>query len=551
MKPLTLLLIAVTASLAGQTTFGQAAPSTQPAKHDPLGFLTSKLHDPKHTTNVLAALRASEDPDLLPMFEAFCRSGDKDYRLFATAALAQIGKDKAKDALSQRLADDPSPAVRIEAMLGLSTLKLITPQQAVEAMKSPDEQLQMIAARSAARMAAGTQPSGDESLAQQAEKTLEKLVGSRDGATAAMARMSLLSLGNKDQAVPLAKLLQDDKTPAEVVALVLDQVASEKIVAAAELVRPLAQGERPWQVRLRAFRAVSAIDPKAGDALAAEIKKSDQTVFRVHLYRLLAVRGDSAKHLEDLAKGDDAIAALARFDMAKAQCQSDKLTATQPGSQQASSQASPAQVAKASQAAVEAVKLLHPVVLDYVLDRGRDDLDMASGTQDARTTAGDATVSCGPDIYTAALLHMLRNVEGDATHVKAEHVRAVRAATLLCDMGTPDGIAGLRSLLSGKYTTAMRLAATGLLRSQNKAACDLMRPLLASPYQEMSHDAALVLGRFGDKDARPSLLEIASKSDRHPMLLVVLANWYILKIDEQSKAAAAALAKDALMATPS
>jgi hypothetical protein len=85
--------------------------------------------------------------------------------------------------------------------------------------------------------------------------------------------------------------------------------------------------------------------------------------------------------------------------------------------------------------------------------------------------------------------------------------------------------------------------ATGLLRSKNPAARDVMRPLLASPYEELATDAALLLGRFGDADAAGSLKAIAADRDKHSTLLLTMANWYLLKIDGRSKQVAETLAK--------
>jgi len=56
-------------------------------------------------------------------------------------------------------------------------------------------------------------------------------------------------------------------------------------------------------------------------------------------------------------------------------------------------------------------------------------------------------------------------------------------------------------------------------------------------------DAALLLGHFGDPEARPKLQEIIAQADRHPQPLVILACWYTLKVDKKDAAAAVKLAE--------
>jgi hypothetical protein len=52
-----------------------------------------------------------------------------------------------------------------------------------------------------------------------------------------------------------------------------------------------------------------------------------------------------------------------------------------------------------------------------------------------------------------------------------------------------------------------------------------------------------MLGHFGDPAARPRLQTILSQADAHPPTLVILASWYILKIDKKTDQAVTELAK--------
>ncbi|MFB3892100.1 MAG: HEAT repeat domain-containing protein [Phycisphaerae bacterium] len=487
----TILALGVMAAAA----FAQPAQSTQDAKPDPLKNLVQAISDPARAGQTLSALRATGDKDLAPLLVALSTSGNKDWRLSAMRALAEIvGKDAAEP-IAQRLKSDPSMLIRSEALIALIALKACTKERLQEAINSPDESVQCIAARTAVQ----------EGYADIALDTLKKLTASRDADTVALARMSLLKAGQKDQFEPLKALAADPKPSAEALTLLMEQIIEEKIEAGLEIARIVAKSDQPWELRLRAWRAVSAISP-AADALREAIVASGQTVFRVQMLRVLAAREDSAAQVEALSSGDDSVAVLARMEKLRK-----------------------AGGAEAAKAVSEAVKLGHPVVLDYVLDRARE--DFAARGKDA-------------DFYTAGLLAIIQSVEADATSLKAEHVRAAKAATLLADMGTPAAFDGLKKVLAGRYGAPVRVAATGLLRTKNKAACDLVRPLLKSPYSELASDAAILLGRFADGDATEYLTSVVSHPDKHSELLVAMANWYLLKIAGRTREAGEALARE-------
>jgi HEAT repeat protein len=386
--------------------------------------------------------------------------------------------------------------VRTEALLAMVALKVITPDELVAALEAPDENLQCIAARTLVLQ-------GQKK--DQAVAALKKLVSSKDAATAAMARMALLGLGEKEHFEPLQALLKDPATSGDVMAILLEQVSEEKITAAGPLLEMLLKSDQPWQIKLRAFRAVSALSETVPPSLTQALAADGQTVFRVHLMRVLAWRTDSAAAVAELAKGEDTIATLARFEQARAK-----------GGDAAGA------------AAIAVVKLAHPVVIDYLLDRARLDVK---------------DKPAGAEFYIPALVQMIESIHGDPQQIRQEHFRAAKAATILADLATPKASDELKRLLGGKYTAVTRVVATGLLRSKNAATCDLMRPLLKSPYDELSTDAALLLGRWGDKDALPLPTALATPGEKHSSLLQTMAGWYVLKINGRSKAAAEELAK--------
>ena len=480
------IVLAAVATAAAQTS----------APVDPLDDLVKMFQDPAKAAAVLTALRATDDKDLAPFYKALAASGNKDWRLFSIGALADAAGKDAAATFSDRLKNDPSMVVRTEALLAMIALKVGSDDELTAAMNAPDENLQCIAARTLIQKDA----SRDAAL-----KALEKLTASKDTATAALARMSLLGQGRKDQLDPLRAMMKDPQTPSDVLAIMLEQVGEEKIAPAAELMEMVIASDQPWQLKLRAHRSLSAISDKPPRLLLDAIATADQTVFRVHLTRALALRSDSAAAIEELAKGEGVVAAVARFEKAR-----------------------PAGGDAASKAALDAVRLAHPVVLDYVLDRARQDLK-------------ERPAEC--DFYVPALVNVVESVNADPQDIKQEHFKATRAGTILADLGSPRAIDQIKKILQGKYTAVTRVMATGMLRSTNPAMCDVARPLLDSPYGELSMDAALLLGRLGDKGASGALRAVTDNPQKNSILLVVMADWYRLKIDGRSKAAAEALAK--------
>ena len=125
-----------------------------------------------------------------------------------------------------------------------------------------------------------------------------------------------------------------------------------------------------------------------------------------------------------------------------------------------------------------------------------------------------------------------------------EHNRLAVAATVLADIGTPEGMNAIKEVLAGRYGAAVRAVAAGLRWSKNPAVCELAKPLLASPYLELAEDAALTLGAFGDFRAADSLNAILVRRQAHAPTLVTLAAWYLLKIDHATATAVQDLVKN-------
>jgi len=477
--------------LAGMmTTFARSTS----AATDPLAVLSKLLSDPVEAEAALVALRATADKDLKPLLLALCRSADSRRRRFAMSAMVEIFQAGAAPALSERLKDDDRN-IRIEATARLLAIEALSDQQLRQALSSEDPEIRCLAADAMVRLGKG----------EMVIDVLEGLAGSQDLATASSARLNLLALGRREYLDAVAETVRDPKTPEKVLTQIFAQIAEEKISIAADLALSVAASNRPAKLRAQAYWAVADALPNGLAVLHEAIVKSDQTVFRVNLLRVLSSRDDAGDSLRKLAKTGDAVGRLARFESLRAD-----------GGR------------AASWAAKQAVALRHPVVVDYILDRAQEDCK-----------AGGKDVS----FYTAALLDCIEAAKPNAARMTSEHYRLARAATILTDIGTPHAVAGLRRILAGRYNATVRAVAAGLLRAKNPIACDLARPLLRSPYDELASDAALVLGSFGDEDARKRLEEFIARPDRYPAPLLALSSWYLLKIDGRTGVAATQLSE--------
>ncbi len=458
-------------------------------------WLSAALEDPKKQDAVLTALRVSGDRDAAPIFAALTRSGDKRHRLAATAALARLAPEQAPPVLLERLRQDSLHTIRAEALAQLLELKAISVEQLQEAVQIDDDNIRCLAARGLVRLGQKTQ----------AAAVLRKLVESKDLATACLARVTLVGLGEMDHLAPLGAAMHDASTADSIVALVLQQAGDEKALPVRELAGEIAGSARPVAVRVMAYKTLAALAPDGPALLAKAILEQKQIILRVHLMNLLSSADNNRQALTSLADDDGTIGVLAKLELGRA-----------------------AQDAQAGQAAGQALHLGHPVVVDYVLDRVGKDV----AAHGAKT-----------DYYTAPLLGFIRSLDSDSREMSVAHIRAARAATLLCDLGTPAAMAGIKELATGRHGTLTQAVAGGMRWSKNRSVCDIARLMLDNPYHAVAVDAAMTLGMFGDPQARDPLARLLARHDREQTTLVTLAAWYLLKIESQSLLAAQDLAK--------
>jgi len=447
-------------------------------------LLVQTLQDANRVGPALLALQSTGEKELAPLFAAQLRSPNKRRRLFAAAALCNVAGKAAAGALRERLWRDDEPAVRAEALVRLIALEAVSVKDLQKALSMDNESVQCIAARELTQRKRGDL----------ARPVLARLTESKTLTTASLSRMSLLGLGQKQQLPILRKTLARPDA-GRVTELLLGQIREEKIAAARELAEHVAAHATTSWVRVQAWWAICAVAPNAPALLAGAIRKSTNPVLRVQLFETLALREDGAATVRAFSRGDDAIAALARFELARAK-------------------GGPA----GAKAAAEVIRLGHPILADYVLGRAARDVAKS------RDKAG---------FYAGPLLALIRSADPNASRMGRAHISAARAATVLCDLGTGEARKGLRALLAGPYGPRHRIVARGLLHAKTDRSIDLAVPLLKSPYATIVTEAALALGRFGRPVAAEALADIVRHPGRHRTDVVVHACWYRLRIAKQ------------------
>jgi HEAT repeat protein len=472
-------------------------PTSVLAQASPQAVLAKLLRDRQTADLTLLTLRATGDKELLPYMEALAKSGDSRLRQFAVACLADIGGKDATSTLADRFLHDSDNAVRIEALVALLRLETIPPDPLRDALKNNDENVRCVAAR--AMVKAGQ--------FDDARPVLRELIKSNDLPTAAMSRMSLLAAGNADMLEPLRRLVRDPATEPTLVALLIEQAMEQRIQAAMPLLEDaLAATHLDAVMDARAFRALSAIDPAAGARIGKAIADSDNRAFQCLMMRVLSERADAAAVLGRLAKEKGLPGVLARLELARREETFKGL----------------------ADPLAEATALGHPVVVEYVLDCART--DAAKNPQAA-------------DVYTPALLTFIGSVSRNETRMTREHIAAALAVTWLVDLGSPQAVEGVKKLVAGRYDAVLRLTAAGLSKAQPSArACDLAAPLLRSPFPEVQQEAAMTLGRNGDKRATAVLTELVVDPNTDPRQQARAA-WHLLRVQGKTTQAVAELAK--------
>jgi len=207
------------------------------------------------------ALRATEDANLQPMLEALSRSPSPARRRFALAALAELLEDRAADLLAEHAFGEEDRGVRLEAAARLLWLDGVSDEIIERALASEDREVRSMAVDTMVRHGRGF------AVADQ----LRTLAACDHAPTACSARLNLLSLGHRDQLVALEQTIADAASPQPLLMRICAQVGEDELTTAGEMVLRLAESDRPVELRLQAWRAVSKVVPGAASLLGEAI----------------------------------------------------------------------------------------------------------------------------------------------------------------------------------------------------------------------------------------------------------------------------------------
>jgi HEAT repeat protein len=451
-------------------------------------WLTRNLQKREQMMHILAALRSTEDPAVLPLFTALGQNKDQELRRLAPSVLMEIGGQARAATLLKPMADDTQPEIRAEVLLYLSSLDAVDKQMLTDAMQVGDERLQCLAARSLIKMGQGPA----------AVETLKDLTRSKDKATESMARMALLAMGSSSQVEPLARMIQDSSTPASVLMLLSEQASELKVSAAVELIESIATDpDRPLRLRTHAYKALAELAKDGPDRLTRAIVSSQEPL-PIYLLVLLSQTDQAETHLKSLAGRSGLVGTLARFELAR------KGTAEQLQRQ-----------------AAAVIGQKHPIVVNYVLERAIKDIE-----QRPKVAAG----------YQQPLLGLLQGLQSKRGLRQIEIGLVEDATRVVAEIGSRQGLAELRRMLSQRVSPFTQAVAGGLVRVENPAVCTVAVDLLESPYKQLATMGAFTLGRHGRKEAAGTLAEMVRKPDRFSPTLVALASWYLLKIEDAQAA---------------
>ncbi|MFW5732396.1 MAG: HEAT repeat domain-containing protein [Planctomycetota bacterium] len=471
------------------------APGQQRKTCDAVGYLSTCLKDPERVMIALATLKSAGEDEALPIFQRGLQSAHEPVRIYCLDAVADIMEDKAVGLLTGSLKSDESANVRAAALSRLMELDAAKPEMLTGLLNHKNEKLRCLTACALVRLGKGA--------ANGLRTTLEGLTESTNPATEIMARVSLVKLGDTTQLAAIRRRISNPRVPEVVIALMCEQISDQNVTEATGLLTDLAGSRRSMGIRARALDALAEVSPAAPGVLLKEITEAKNPVYAARLMKLLADQDDATKQLLTLARADGSMAPLARFELAR---KNDHRA-----------------LAGVTRRAIAGDSLLPAA---YIIARAEQD-------------ANSQTLA---PAYVPALSEWLTSLDGRSKTFKPEHLHAAKATTVLVDIGLGEGLQTVHSLLNSRYSARTQAVAMGLVKAENSKAIALAGPLLDSAYPKLVRSAAMTLGRYGRESGREELVRIATAPQREGVPTACLANWYILKIDGETKVAARTLA---------
>lgn len=484
------LKILALSALIGIAWFADSA-SAQVSKITPkvtqtaISFFEAGLQDSEKLPFVLAGLRSTKSPALLPLYKLFLESSEKSHRMIATVQIAQIAGKDAVPYLRARFLNDSQMVIRVRALLELQKLNALQVKDLQKVIKLQDQELQLLCARALIR----------KNKANLAEPVLQKLTKSKDINTAIFARMSLVRAGDQIQVSYLKRFANSEEASTQLKLFMLSHITEDKIEALLPVVKLFTQSPIN-KIRVRAYQALLALQPTSTREISRTILASDSIYLQINLLRLLADSKKSPSMLKNLSSIKGTAGQVARFEY-------NRLTKNYGKSQ--------------VKLVTDLLAEREPIIIEYVLNRMRQD------TKKIQTSA---------DFYTPGVLKYINSEKLSEQGLTRTNDRVAQAIYLLADLDTRQALAGIKKLLQTRNNDTLVMLTTGALyRSDNPSCADLVRPLLKSPVANIRHYAAITCAKFGDPSAIPVLIEIQqSKLLSGSTDLLTLTNWYLLKL---------------------
>jgi hypothetical protein len=481
-----------------------AAPAVRAA--DPTISATQRLISQvfsrsRDTARVVAALRTTHDQkDVIKIFDRLEQSDSSDMQVYAMISKVIIKKDPAMLNVGKLLSTDDGQLVG-SAVASLIEAKLITDDQL--------KQLVSDAKDPAIRVLAATELSQRGKLPDQS--VLKNFLTS-DQKDSVRYYAAITLLGSSDptnHGVALAALKEmvkdHDERLAAVVGAMVIRVRKEQVTGAAPWVVTVAEDDQqPTDIRLAAVATLLALKQPQGPVELANLVETE-------------AEQDSPSVMEQLKLG------LIAFEFA------DQLSAPQvKGLSKTKSDLVRSVAALARQAIagndatpnlVTLMKEGDPVILSWALAYA----DRAS-----------------PDRQRAIYLTLINLATVVDDQRGRDFDNAAAAAQKIAESKAPDARQVLAALLKSNNRAVVEATLAGMLRTEDgQTFSDLVQPMWAdlnrsAAMESATNDAALILGREGDKEVCAWLSGMVEGGTVQDSGFRVLAGWYYAKLNGET-----------------
>ena len=448
---------------------------------------------------ILAALRSTHDPALIPLFERLGRNATPEMQLYAMVSKVLVSKDSARLDVAKLLATDNQQLVG-SALATLIDGNLVTNDQLKQIMNDAADAVQ--------RVMAASELARRKALPDR-EVLRGFLVNNKDEVRYYAAITVLQDKNTADHAKALEALkamgLRHDPRDTPIATLMMIRVRNEKILAAAPWVESIAVDEKNDEsFRQSALSVLLALGQGGGPRLLAQMIAAQMALadadtlqqMRVGLITFEFARQLQPGQIAPLAGSKTAVVRM----IAKLAADAADGRDTTPG-------------------LVKLLKEGHPLILDWALMYAdRADADQARAIR--LTLLGMSTIA--------------DEVRG------RDYERAVLAAQKIIDEKTPGARKALEPMLHSENPAVIEAVLAGLLRSGLTDLSDLVVPVWpalnkSAALESATNYAALILAREGRPEALGWLPGMVQGGTVQSIGFRALAGWYYAQLQKQTE----------------